>query len=873
MLRSRFVKPASFAGVFDRAALVVVVAVVLVNVYRRLYLDTADPYKCTALLHQGHWLDSPDRNPEHQAFHNWQVPGCMLHDYNGPDIASCNEDGQILFVGDSTTREVFWSVARKLDSARVFRERADEKDTHTNVDFEINGARLKFLWDPWLNSTALRGELVALIQRNAARKQGKELEMNGEKRRSVLIFIGGGLMHARHLKGEYLVRFRQAVDLINAAASSTKSLHVLENANPSGDDVVGDQLFFSPIMEPLYDRFSPSREATITPSKVEAMNKYLENRSLRGLKVPWVFQNMTQGWPELMGESGMHPNDRVASKMADVVLNLRCNAKSAQKDGYPYNRTCCSPYRRPHLVQVLVAVLTAPLILMKLKRRFSMNSKSTSFDKLTAALTIALAIWYCHIADRTQTFDKFPKQFAHIDFWVLLGLAVLSCLVNIESIPSSAFVRRLIPTRGTSQETSFLPREQSDEFKGWMQIYMLAYEYTGASDVLDYYKMSRVFVAFYLFLSGYGHAMHFLQKQDYSSRRLISVVIRLNALPVLLAFAMSRPYTSYYFAPLVSFWFIVVYATLGVGRRFNESLWCVVGKVGISALLVTAVTHKRGVLELLSVVLRVGFRASIDVEEWRFHLGTDKYVAFVGLLVAIIHVRTCSIISTPHQQLNILGRIIKDYSKFIHPFLVGWSLITIPIFWILTSRSLDQADYNGWMPYIAWLPVISFVILRNSTHILRRHYFASSAWLGRIALELHLLSKHIWLAGDDRGLLRIGFRNGNGGFLSDRWRDLVILTPILVWVAWKVHGATATLTAWSLGVPDSIEMTVPRSNHRSRHEDGIRLPDSGLDLPISNVRGPEGSDGGAWKLDLPVGSLKRLLIVVAVVWGVNFLYE
>lgn len=768
-------------------------------------------------------------------------------------------------MGDSTTRQMFWSTAKKLNGTQVFQKRADERDAHADAYLEVDGARLKFLWDPWLNSTALRAELASFRQQNAAWRQGRELPMDGGKRRSILIFIGGGLMHARHLKDNYLPRFKQAIDQIIVAASPSNSIRTFEKSNENGYDGIGNQLFFSPIMEPVYDRLSPSREVTIEPLKIQAMNEYLEKKSKCGLKVPWVFRNMTQGWPELMGENGMHVNDRVASKMVDVVLNFRCNAKSAQKDGYPYSRTCCTRYRRLHWVQILATVLVVPLVLVKLRKHLFKSLDCTPYDNLAAAaLMVEFVMWYCYIADRTHVFDKFPQEFANIDFRIILGVAVLACLVNVKSIPCSVIDHRTRLARKSLERASFLPREQSDEFKGWMQIYMLAFGYTGASDVLDFYEVFRIFITMYLFLSGYGHATYFLQKKDYSLRRLVSVLVRLNALPVLLAFTMSRPYTSYYFAPLVSFWFLVIYATLGVGRRFNESLWCLVGKVMVSASLVTAFIHLEGILELLFMIVRGLFRASIEVSEWRFHLGMDRYIVFVGMLVAAVHMHTSTSLRTTYRQSDAVGRVMQDYA-LVRILLIGLSLVIVPVFWILTRRSHDKEDYNWWVPYVAWLPVISFVILRNSTSLLQRHYCASFAWLGQISLELYLLSNHIWLAGDGRALLRIGFRHDNGNFLNDRWLDFVVLTPVFVWVAWKVHCATGTFTAWILGTSCSVEVKTSKGAHGSGHRERIELPRHGSNLPMSNTQGPTSRGGKTL--------MKRLLMVMMIIWVTNCVSE
>lgn len=715
-------------------------------------------------------------------------------------MASCNEDGQVLFVGDTTVRQVFWAAARKLDSSWVF-DRQQQLDAHEDLHLEVAGARLSFLWDPWLNSTAFRGELKAYIDRNKPQNGEKKMQPSDGKTRSVLLFIGGGLWHARHLGDEYLTTFNRVVDRVAAVMSTTHDrLTSPGNIQAHGDDGVDDQIFFAPLPDPLLDRLSPSQEVTITQNKIWAMNDHLQLWSNRGLNVPWAYREMTANWPEMVGESGLHVTDLVATQMADVALNYRCNAKAAQKNGYPFSKTCCSAYRPVNRIQLTVAILLSIVLgFTAFSRFFHRPEQRLVMTVLSDALAVfMLAGLYCFVADRTHVFDKIPKEFANIDFRVMLGVAVFVCLLSIQSVLDPTTTSQNRPPEKVVRSASFLPREQSDEFKGWMQIYLLVYAYTGASNVLDFYEVFRVFIALYLFLSGYGHATYFLHTKDFSIQRIVVVVLRLNTLPVLLALAMDRPYTSYYFAPLVSFWFLVVYVTLRTGQRWNECFGLLVVKVILAAVLITVIIHGQGVLESYFMIFKFLFRANIDVEDLRFHLGMDKYVVFIGIIVATLNIKIRSVFRTPQKQLSLTGVIVKRYFLLHQILLVVLATITIPTFWILTRRSHTKADYNWWMPYIAWLPALSFVVLRNASVFLRHQYCASFAWLGRISLELYLLSHHIWLAGDSEGLLRIGFRYGSGTLLGDKWRDVVILTPIFVWLAWRVHEATKVTTAWVL---------------------------------------------------------------------------
>lgn len=809
-------------------------------------------YHCNKLLHQGQFLDSPDRSPERRPFHDWQVPGCLVHDYTTSDIADCNEDGQVLFIGDTTVRQVFWATARKLSGGWVD-DRRQELDKHEDLHLEVGRARLSFMWDPWLNSTDFSEELKAYMDRNKPdiSEVEKASHPSNGKRRSVLLYIGGGLWHARHLGDEYLTAFNHVVDRVAAVMSTTHDrLTSPANIRAHGHDGVDDQIFFAPVPDPIVDRLSPSRETTITPNKVRAMNDHLQLWSNRGLNVPWSFRDMTANWPEMVGESGLHVTDRVATHMANVVLNYRCNAKAAQKYGYPFDRTCCSAYRQANWVQALAVVASVPLVALIAYGHFLRSPERSTMVDLTHAFAVfVLSTMYCYMADRTHVFDKLPKEFANIDFRVMLGTAVLVCLLNLQSTPVPISKSRNRSPENAVRPVPFLPRELSDEFKGWMQIFVLVYAYTDATNVMDFYKVFRIFIALYLVLSGYGHTTYFLRTNDFTLHRVVGVLLRFNTLPMFLALAMDRPYTSYHFAPVVTFWFLVVFLTLRIGQRWNNRLELLLAKVIVAALLTTMFIHVEGVLDTCVSGFVLVFRAQVDVGELRFHLGTDKYVVFVGIVVAAIHIKIRSILRTPLRKLSIAGFVVKRYFFLHQVLLVAFAITAIPTYLLLAQLMRDKSEYNWWVPYLAWLPALSLIVLRNATAFLRARFCASFAWLGRISWELYLLSRHIWLAGDGQGILRIGFRYGSGTFLGDKWRDVVVLTPIFVWLAWKVHEATRVFTAWLLY--GQVALTESHQDGGSADADALELP--GWHRPDNSVGDAESRHQGK------LGERKRLL--------------
>ena len=138
---------------------------------------------------------------------NWQTPGCMIHEYTVKDVSTCLPSKRIVLIGDSTIRQIFWTLAKKMNVEEAEKRLATQGK---HLDHEFNGAsvKLKFIWDPFLNSTALHVELARYQGNSSGVEDGKTEELT----QAGILLIGGGLWHARYLGNASVDSFQDSVD-------------------------------------------------------------------------------------------------------------------------------------------------------------------------------------------------------------------------------------------------------------------------------------------------------------------------------------------------------------------------------------------------------------------------------------------------------------------------------------------------------------------------------------------------------------------------------------------------------------------------------------------------------------------------------------
>lgn len=299
----------------------------------------------------------------------------MMHEYQEADISTCLKFRKIVYVGDSTIRNIFWATAQILDHKAADGEKQITEE-HIDLSFTRAHVTVEFIWDPFLNSSKLHQYLAS--HRNCWNLGSQNLNENTT---AAILVIGGGLWHARHLESTSLRSFKSSMENVMSyiARRDSRGLNSGFSEGSQARPISSNVVVIAPVQSPLYESLSPlvDVEGTMTPARIDPLNDYLRGISAyKGAIVAWSYALMTQNQAAAYEKNGIHVVDAIARQKANVLLNMRCNAALPRLKGFPMDKTCCNRYPGLNWVQVVFLVL--PLVVLPLVILLSIHGMSFS---------------------------------------------------------------------------------------------------------------------------------------------------------------------------------------------------------------------------------------------------------------------------------------------------------------------------------------------------------------------------------------------------------------------------------------------------------------------------------------------------------------
>lgn len=377
-----------------------------------------------------------------------------------------------MFVGDSVTRQLFFTIAHASDSSLPAQPLNDDQKHSDYILTSKDRTEFLFVWDPYLNTTRTRDILRLRDSSNTS-------STLASIRTPAMIVIGSGLWFLRYAESSGgLPRWEATIE------------ETLDLITKAGEELA-DTVVFLPVEDVVASKLSPQRASSIRNSDIDAMNSDLMHRidplSARSfttasnffkktspharIAYPCAFNRMLD--PSLVTD-GLHYSDKVLKNQVNILLNFRCNEVLPKK--FPFDKTCCRSYPSVSFHQFLILILlaswgpiarwAAPGLGEYLKnpptnadcplaaRRPRLHALFPGDDHIMPLSVFGLAILLTFIADRTPVWLKEQKQY---DPWIFGAWTTFSLIAG------------LLTMKKADKDLGFLNREQTDEWKGWMQ--------------------------------------------------------------------------------------------------------------------------------------------------------------------------------------------------------------------------------------------------------------------------------------------------------------------------------------------------------------------------------------------------------------------
>jgi hypothetical protein len=292
-----------------------------------------------------------------------------------------------------------------------------------------------------------------------------------------------------------------------------------------------------------------------------------------------------------------------------------------------------------------------------------------------------------------------------------------------------------------THDLALLGREQTEEWKGWMQFIFLLYHYFHAEEV---YNSVRVMITCYVWMTGFGNFSFFFVSQDFGWLRVVHMLWRLNFAVLLLMWTHGNTYILYYICPMHTFYFFMVYATMYVFSSVNSSKWGIRLKlIAVGVIIYLLWDVNQGLFDKVFAFLGTDSVIGAgrgSVWEWYFRTSLDHWSSFLGMIFAV---------NFPLAEQYFVRA--QGYPLYVAAAL----MFALLVWWYKSIYSLEKMEYNMVHSYTAIVPLLAYIFFRNMTPTIRSYVSMSLHDLGKTTLETYLLQHHIWLSSNAKTLLTI----------------------------------------------------------------------------------------------------------------------
>ena len=236
----------------------------------------------------------------------------------------------------------------------------------------------------------------------------------------------------------------------------------------------------------------------------------------------------------------------------------------------------------------------------------------------------------------------------------------------------------------------------------------------------------------------------------------------------------------YYICAMHTFWYGSVYVMMRPFHKHNQNPRVMAIKFLIYFAVVFFIFDVHGVASTVfgPFGFILNFRGSIY--EWVFRSTLDHYATLIGMLCAYFHPNIEAWLRRMNTTTNRLNKLMYGACTML--------LVAVNYAWYVNVYVLDKYAYNKLHPYTFFVPMLSYILVRNSTSFLRRWHCTLFGYLGKITLETYISQLHIYLIEDAKGVLVI--------FKGYPLLNFLVNSVVFVAMSHVLFRATVTLNAY-----------------------------------------------------------------------------
>ncbi|KAH8053867.1 N-acetylneuraminate 7-O(or 9-O)-acetyltransferase [Aureococcus anophagefferens] len=306
------------------------------------------------------------------------------------------------------------------------------------------------------------------------------------------------------------------------------------------------------------------------------------------------------------------------------------------------------------------------------------------------------------------------------------------------------------PTRGSRRRRGRAWRagstatccEQTEEWKGWMQLMFLLYHYFAQGQL---YNAIRIYIAGYVWMTGYGNFLYYRKSGDFSAVRMCQTIFRLNFFVVVVCVALRNEYMLYYIAPMHTLFTLFVWLALRVAKDRSGDDAVAAGKI-VATLAATALLYD------VEPVFKAafGWRPLRDLVAFHDPLHqVQRRAPRVALpqrprpRIWIFGMACALGLPYLERRLGALAALDDGARRVAAHGAAACVALAPAVAWVALVFLKDKYAYNALHPYTSWVPVACYIVLRNLTPGLRSKYLHLHVRQGHA--ETYILQFHIWM--------------------------------------------------------------------------------------------------------------------------------